>query len=354
MIWEKEKDPDIPVGLDGEGYGDLLYNMLEYENIYFTKNAFAAKLYIGENGLFLLVPTSASELPGNEKEKVRLKRVLGEIREALGLEMYLYPMFIGEHAAWYWTGIGEPVEVGNLPLFLAWLHEASCYGKLSPMDVSRKAKELSEPGMLRGERDADGDAAPVLIPNLNRDLLQDVLNRIEERNGKGRPSDKIRVDASGTEWVLRDSDVKVAGISIGLIGRKAWFRVSEMPTEKAILSAAFCGCLGLHQFLLGNFLQGFLYLLTCGFGGMLPAVDILLMVLGAFHYEETSYFETGEEKRLERCKARVYLRKPERPFPWMAFVAVSLAVGLCAVHFLYRPLLRYLGIGLGYLGSRWM
>lgn len=352
MIWGKDVDPNIAVGLDGEGYGDLLYNMLEYENIYFSRNAFAAKLYIGENGLFLLIPTSASELPGDGKEKVRLKKILGETKEALGLEMYIYPVFVGEQDAWYWTGTGEPLEIGDLPLFLAWLHEESCYGKLSPADAAWKAKEMSGPGILWGE--GDGNAAPVPIPNLNRDFLQDVLNRIEERNGKGRPSDKIRVDASGTEWVLRDSDVKVAGISTGLIGRKAWFRVSEMPAEKVILSAAFGGCLGVHQFLLGNFLQGFLYLLTCGFGGMLPAVDILLMVLGAFHYEETSYFETGEEKRLEQCKARVYLRKPERLSPWMAFVAVSLAVGLCAVRFLYRPLLRCLGIGLGYLGSRWM
>lgn len=208
--------------------------------------------------------------------------------------------------------------------------------------------------MPHRERDTDANVAAIPIPNLNRDLLQDVLNRIEELNGKGRPSDRMRTDASGTEWVLRDSDVKIAGVSTGLIGRKSWFRVSEMPTEKVILSAVFGGCLGLHQFLLGNFMQGFFYLLTCGFGGILPAVDILLMVLGVFHYEETSYFETGKEGRLERRRARVYLKKPETWFPWMAFVGVSLVVGLCAVRFLYRPLLENLGIGLGYLGSQWM
>lgn len=84
MIWKRETDPNIPVGLDGESYGDLLYNMLEYENIYFSRNAYAAKLYIGENGLFLLVPTSASDLLRDEKEKTRLKKALVEIKEALG------------------------------------------------------------------------------------------------------------------------------------------------------------------------------------------------------------------------------------------------------------------------------
>jgi len=354
VIWEKDVDPNIAVGLDSESYGDLLYDMLAYENIYFTKNAFATKLYVGENGLFLLIPTSALDLHGDEKEKTRLKKMLGEIKEVLGLEMYLYPVFVGECAAWYWTGMGEPVEIEDLPLFLAWLHEVSCYEKLSPMDVAGKVKEISELEIPHGERNANGNAASVPIPNLNRDLLQEVLNRIEELNGKGRPSGRIRTDASGTEWVLRDSDVKVAGINTGLIGRKAWFRVSGMPTEKVILSAVFGGCLGVHQFLLGNFMQGIFYLLTCGFGGILPAVDVLLMVLGAFHYEETSYFEIGDEGRLERRRARVYLRKPEKLFPWVVFVGISLAVGLCAVCFLYRPLLEYLGIGLGYLGSQWM
>lgn len=354
LIWKRVPDPNIPVGLDGESYGDLLYNMLEYENIYFSRSAFAAKLYVGENGLFLLVPTSALDLSEDEKEKVRLKKVLGEIKEMLGLEMYLYPVFVGEHAAWYWTGTGETTEIENLPVFLSELQEASCYESLSPSDIAGKVKEVSVLGMPHKERDTDGIVTAIPIPNLNRDLLQDVLNRIEELNGKGRPSDKTRTDASGTEWVLRDSDVKIVGVSTGLIGRKAWFRVSEMPTEKVILSAVLGGCLGLHQFLLGNFMQGFFYLLTCGFGGILPAVDIFLMVLGTFHYEETSYFETGEEGRLERRRARVYLRKPEKLFPWMAFMGVSLVVGLCVVRFIYRPLLEYLGIGLGYLGSQWM
>lgn len=354
MIWKREADPNIPVGLDCESYGDLFYNMLEYENIYFSKNAFAAKLYIGENGLFLLVPTSALDLPRDEKEKTRLRKALVEIKEVLGLEVYLYPIFVGGHAAWYWTGMGEPMEIEDLPVFLSGLQEASCYGKLSPGDIAGKVKEVSALGMLHREGDIDGNVTTIPIPNLNRDLLQDVLNRIEELNGKGRPSDKTRTDASGTEWVLRDSDIKIVGFSTGLIGRKAWFRVSEMPTEKVILSAVFGGCLGLHQFLLGSFMQGFFYLLTCGFGGILPAVDILLMVLGAFHYEETSYFETGKAGTLERRRARVYLRKPETWFPWMAFVGVSLAVGLCAVRFLYRPLMEYLGIGLGYLGGQWM
>lgn len=354
MIWKREADPNIPVGLDGESYGDLLYNMLEYKNIYFSRNAFATKLYVGENGLFLLVPTSALDLPEDEKEKARLKKMLGEIKKVLGLEMYLYPVFVSERGTWYWTGMGEAVEVEDLPEFLLGLQEASCYRKLSPSDIAGKVKEVSALRMPHREWDADGNGTVFPIPNLNRDLLQDVLNRIEERNGKGRPSDRIRTDASGTEWVLRDSDVKIAGVSTGLIGRKAWFRVSDVTTEKVILSAVFGGCLGLHQFLLGNFMQGFFYLLTCGFGGILPAVDILLMVLGAFHYEETSYFETGEDGRLERRRAKVYLRKPEAWFPWMAFVGVSLAVGLCTVRFLYRPLLEYLGIGLGYLGSQWM
>lgn len=107
--------------------------MLEYGNIYFSKNAFAAKLYVGENGLFLLVPASASDLPRDEKEKTRLKKALVEIKEALGLEVYLYPIFVGEHAAWYWTGMGEAVEIEDLPMFLSGLQEASCYGKLFPM-----------------------------------------------------------------------------------------------------------------------------------------------------------------------------------------------------------------------------
>lgn len=353
MIWKREADPNITVGLDGESFGDLLYNMLEYENIYFSSNAFAAKLYIGENGLFLLIPTSTLDLSKDEKEKARLKKMLGEIKKVLGLEMYLYPVFVSERGTWYWTGMGEVAEVEDLPVFLSGLQEVSCYGELSPSDIAGKVKEINVLGLSR-ERDTDGDVIVVPIPNLNRDLLQDVLNRIEELNGMGRPSDKTRTDASGTEWVLRDSDVKIAGVSTGLIGRKEWFRVSEMPTEKVILSAAFGGCLGLHQFLLGNFLQGFFYLLTCGFGGILPAVDILLMVLGVFHYEETSYFETEKEGILERRRARVYLKKTETWFPWMAFVGVSLVVGLCAVRYFYRPLLEYLGIGLGYLGSQWM
>lgn len=353
MIWKKETDPNIPVGLDGESYGDWLYNMLEYENIYFSRNAFAAKFYIGENGLFLLIPTSASDLLRDEKEKARLKKALVEIKEVLGLEVYLYPIFVGEYAAWYWTGMGEMAEIEDLPVFLSGLHEASCYGKLSPINIAGKVKEISGLGLSQGEDAVRGETI-TLFPNLNRDLLQDVLNRVEELNGKGRPSDTTRTDASGTEWVLRNSDVKIAGVSTGLIGRKVWFRVSEMPTEKVILSAVFGGCLGLHQFLLGNFMQGFFYLLTCGLGGILPAVDILLMVLGVFHYEETSYFETEKESTLERRRARVYLKKPETWFPWMAFVGVSLTVGLCAVRFLYRPLLEYLGIGLGYLGSQWM
>ena len=54
-------------------------DMILYEDVYFTQNAFAKQVYLGVNGVFLIIPLVTDDLEADGVEQKRIEKVLEEI-----------------------------------------------------------------------------------------------------------------------------------------------------------------------------------------------------------------------------------------------------------------------------------
>ena len=54
-------------------------DMILYEDVYFTKDAFAKQVYLGANGVFLVIPLVTDELEADGAEQKRIEKVLEEM-----------------------------------------------------------------------------------------------------------------------------------------------------------------------------------------------------------------------------------------------------------------------------------
>ena len=111
-----------------------------------------------------------------------------------------------------------------------------------------------------------------------------------------------------------------------------------MDSDKLALCTVFAGSIGLHKFMTGEIMQGFAYLLTSGFGGILPALDILSMFFGTYSYNEVSYYQN--EDGITREKEKVYMRKNKGILKGILYITVSLIIGFLVTYFIYSKVLE--------------
>ena len=303
-------------------------DMILYEDVYFTKDAFAKQVYLGANGVFLVIPLVTDELVADEVEQTRIEKVLEEIYGVLQLHLYVYPALVGEERSFYMHDLEHLVELEEPGAFLTDLYHYTLEHKLEPSKVTEQYSEIK--GYVSGTKKC--------VSVLDERTLERLIEIMTPLEGIERPCDAVRYEADGTKYIQRDSDLKIGQINTGLIGRKQWYRVSEVLPEKFACYIALGGTIGLHKFMTGEFRQGFLYLLTSGFGGILPVLDLISLFIGDYSYQEITYYQMEHE--IQCRKEKVYVERCHGLFKFLIAGGITLLVGMVWTHFVYAKVLE--------------
>ncbi len=347
----KTLDPDIKGTLADDQYTSVCETMIEYSNLYFSPNAFVKKLYLGFNGIILLIPVEDS-LPTNSKLQNHYREILEEIKEVLQLHLYIYPIFTGKTKTFFGTAPEKLVEIEMHPYdFADLLCDYTSHIKTTPNKVESDLQALfyfaeqyhAKPSRTENiSSENQLDEMQVLDSN-TIDRLMVTLSYLENIN---RPSDTTYTDDDGIEYVLKDSDITIGPVNTGLIGKKKWYRISEENPQKFLAAATLFGFLGAHKFLEGNFLSGLCYLISFGLMGILPAVDVFLLVTGNYFYREITYEEHAAG--LYRKQEKIYLRKAGSFLLGIPCILFTLFVGYFLTKYSWVPAVSAISKLLGY------
>ncbi len=293
-----------------------LSEMESFYNMWLAEKIFLHRAYLGQNGLFVVMSHNKS-----------VTEALRQMKEVLSLNQYIYPIAVSDEGIFY-IGSEEKQQIEDLDEFLTCLCQATRAKKFYPESV-----DVDE--ILDGEYTATSENVAVLdFGTITR--VATVLVPLENND---RPNPNIKTDEDGHRYIKKYSTYKIGGkVDTGLVADEKWFPLSEMDPMALAFKAAFGGCFGAHKFALDKIKSGFLYLLTCGCGGILPAVDILMITFGNYSYTDVIYSETS--RGLARRTETIYVDKLKNPFTGIGLAAVSLLFGQILTNTLYAFLLK--------------
>lgn len=332
-MWHRKQKKEIVIHseiLDCLAAGEMCPDMACFQELYFSRNCFVKYLYVGSNGIFALLPC-LDELQECVEEQERCRKALADMKEVLGLALYIYPVFAGTERSYYATDPFHAIELEDSEQFLNGLYHYTRANKTRPEQIAEAMEQL----LMLSSADEEEDTVSVLDEN----TLERILEVVGPLEGNDYPEDTIKRDADGTEYILRDSDVMIGKINTGLVGKKEWYRLSDISPEAVLYSAVFGGCLGLHKLFTREYLHMALYIITGGFGGILPAVDALSICTGSYSYKEVNYYQEPNGTIFKR-QEKVYLWRAAGVLRGIACMAAALVLGQLYVKFVYSGLLE--------------
>lgn len=343
-LFNKQPDPHFQGMADNEAL--VCEEMVEYSDMYFSKNTFVKKLYVGQNGVIVVVPLKEDDLDTNESEQRRCRACLEEIYECLGLHLYVYPILAGQNRCFILGSIDnfeniaevdEPYEFANL------LCKYTCENPTYPSDVPKLVGDIYSFQPVEPIVDEDGEEVEAPIKAvLDSNTVERVMTAVTYMEGNERPQDNVKFDEDGTQYILRNAAVKVGvdrfKIDTGLVGKKKWFRLSEEDPKKYAIAATLLGWLGGHKFLHGDVKNGLFYLVTFGFLGIMPAVDLLMLFTGTYTYNDVFYEDTAHGQK--RTCEKVYIGKAGSILVGIGCILVCLGIGYLTTTLLYTRILQ--------------
>lgn len=315
--------------------------MVEYSDMYFSRNTFVKKMYVGQNGVILVIPLKEDDLCTNEAEQKRCRACLEEIYECLGLHLYIYPVLAGQEKCFVLGSadnfdniaeIDEPYE------FADQLSKYTYENLTRPSDIPKLVDAIYqfEPTEPYVTKEGELIEASLKVA-LDINTVERIMTVVTYMEGNERPQDAIKYDEYGNMLVLRDSDLRIGPVDTGLIGKKKWFRISDEEPKKYAIAATLFGWAGIHRFLHGDMKNFALYLATFGFAGILPAADLLAMFTGNYSFKDITYEETN--LGLKRNVERIYLQKAGSIVVGLVCILVSLGLGFVLTKYGYTKIL---------------
>ena len=122
-------------------------------------------------------------------------------------------------------------------------------------------------------------------------------------------------------------------------GGEYLFPCIEEDQNKKFWVTVLGGWFGVHKFLERKWLQGLLYLLTCGVGGIFYLFDIISMLLGTYSYDVVDY-SMGYDRKIVRNGQKYYMKPLEKKtLCAIGGILGGIALTLFAMTCVYRPLL---------------
>mgnify|MGYP003292545529 CR=1 FL=1 len=269
--------------------------MIFYKDVYFSKDAFAKQVYVGVNGVFLVIPLFADDLEAEPFERKQIKKVLSDICEILELHLFIYPILVGEERSFYLYEGEHLLELEHPSNFLTDLYHYTLEHRTEPSKIPDLFSEI------KGYQSSNHLCESVL----DERTVERLLKIITPLEGIECPCDMIRYDIDGTKYIQKDSEFTIGQFSTGFIGKKKWYRVSDISSEKFLFCILFGGTFGIHKFMTGEVVQGLFYLFTSGLGGVLPIFDVVSLFLGSYSYHDTMYM--AEKCGIRQIKEKVYI-----------------------------------------------
>ena len=335
--------------------GNEIYNVIEYNNMYFSKTSFVAKGYVCDNGIVLVIP-ALGDLQTNEEEQRRLVAAIKEVKSIIKLHLYVFPVFMTEYSFYFGRPLGDKLtqirEIPDISLFMNNL----LYGineralEIQEVDDTYFNEDLTEDAYYNMEKTPD-DEYFCIRKNLDEDAIRVVDAICSAFEDNVRPTDTYRVDVDGQEWVCRDKPVSIKGYDTGLVNGKEWYKITQdFDTEAMSLLTMLFGWTGIHWLYLGKKRKALLYFLTGGCLGVMPFVDMLQMAMGTFtytvvDYESVSTTVRNKQKSIWSKEAEtIYFRKPKKWYITLLMSFVCLGIGLAIGCTLYMWLYEMIGI----------
>ena len=363
----KTKDPNIDSLIETDYIKTMSDEAAVYGDMYLSKDIFIRTMVINTNGVFLFVPVN--DFTDCKKISDEIRRYFSITKEnsflffaskdesflidkddtLINLEdLYVsYDNLYGNLLIPYILRERYGIESSNLQNLIS-VHEEPEEEAEAP-----KKTEFVFQGIRFISEDADDedeDMAPGFVkPIIDTETCRRLCGICDRLEGNERPEDDRCTDEDGTEYVLRYSSKKIAGIDFGISGKKEWFKVSEEDPDKTLLMTVLGGCFGVHKFTEGQIGEGILYLLTGGCIGLMPAIDIIMMMSGTYTYNEVSYYEDG--KALKRDSEKVYMRRYTNILYGVLAIVITLMIGFILTNTLYLGVLKTLSSIIAGYGS---
>lgn len=337
--------------------GNDIYNVIEYNNMYFTKDSFVAKAFVSDNGIILFIPAQYELSTDALEEQKRLATTVKEIQSVLQLHLYIYTIFFTETDFYYGRVAGDKlIDIQLIPDISVFTNNL-LYGmneeSLEPNEVNDSLfqEEYADDAYYKQDHFAR-DEYSCLRKFMKDDVLKRIDNICTKYEDNARPTDTYRVDDNGTEWICRNKSVSLGRFDTGLVNGTEWYRLTDdFDTEHMSLLTTFLGWTGIHWLLMGKKLKTLGYLLTGGCFGLLPFVDLLQMAMGTFTYTKVDYgsypkLRKNNKTRMVQTRQvqKVYFRKPKKWYVTALLSLLCLAIGLIIGSTLYVSLYRGLGI----------
>ncbi len=301
--------------------------MIFYKDIYFSKDAFVKQVYVGVNGVFLIIPLFSDDLETEPSERKRIKKVVTDICETLELHLFIYPILVGEERSFYLYEREHFLELEHPSNFLTDLYHYTLEHRTEPSKIPDLFSEI------KGYQSSNHLCESVL----DEKTVERLLKIITPLEGIEYLCDRTRYDIDGTKYIQKDSEFTIGQFSTGFIGKKKWYRVSDISSEKFLFCILFGGTFGIHKFMTEEVVQGLFYLFTSGLGGVLPIFDVVSLFLGSYSYHDTMYM--AEECGIRQIKEKVYIEQCRGIGKAFVCIGITSFLSLWMTYTIYTKLL---------------
>lgn len=301
---------------------------MEYlDHIWINSKIYIDRIYLGQNGIIVVLP-----LPRTRAEKFEITKK--EIMESLKLYQHIYFVYANEDNAIYVSGQDDQQVIEDVDEFVTALALATSKERLSPDQI-----------IVDDVLDFIPDETTEDVTVIDIKTIERLAEQLVPLENNERPDDNIVIDEYGNKYIKKDSTYKlnvgITSIDTGLLNKEVLYPIADIEPMIMTYLAALGGCFGLHKFKTGNKMAGLMYLLTCGFGGFLAAIDTLLITFGGYYFDHIIFTPNGTKDRwgIDNCDkkdTRLYIDKGN-PKIGIPLAIIALVIGMVLVRAIYLP-----------------
>lgn len=186
------------------------------------------------------------------------------------------------------------------------------------------------------EVDDTGDVSYVapLLSKTTIEMINEKINKAVVQEDKN-----IRYDEYGQKYKKYSAKTKIFGYSY----KEEWYPVASDDPETFLLKTVLGGWFGLHKFTTGEFMQGLLYLITCGGCGIFYLLDVIMIILGNYSINRIDYVENGTHHK--KTKIKIFLDKINNPKFSIIMCVLSIVIAFISTKFIFANVLSLISGG---------
>lgn len=214
------------------------------------------------------------------------------------------------------------------------------YYKFNSLEDYFVIQEIEIERELELEEDEERYVRPILSSN----KVEHIEKKLDKLLSSGRKDGKYTYYEDGSMTVnkiVRSPDAWKKPWESYTETRTYDYPCSDEDGDKTFLITALGGWFGLHKFRNGKFMQGLLYLLSCGCCCMFYFIDMVAVMTGNYTTISNLYFR-AQSGRVERAQTVTYNR-PIKNKKLFLLAPIMALVSLLLLNYVYIPVYEYSG-----------